>query len=159
MTDDEHWKSAMLAKVAEDIHRVGHSVMGIFPDKEEKKPGFFYTVGRHQKNLPELLMVVNLAGPQGMDILNALSRAQPFTHGQLVDLGGKYPVLIIDATKPIVQKEYTRMVNAFYNTHDYQVQQVLLPDPNGRFPPDGLKPYRDQPILGEMPWTPQLSNI
>ena len=153
------FKNATLARIAVDIHRVGHSVMGIFPDPEEKKPGFFYTVGRHQRNLPELLMIMNMAGPQGMDILNALTLAQPFTHGQLVDLGGKWPVLIIDATNPIVHKEYTRLVNAFYNTHDYQVQQVLVPDPNGRFPPDGLKPYRDQPILGEKPWTPIPSSI
>jgi hypothetical protein len=155
-SDFQEFKKGLMSRIAADIRRVGHSVMGILPLKDDpnRHIPFFYTVGRHSKHLPELLLVAKLSGEQGMDIANAVAALQGtsgFMQGQLVPLGGKYPVLIIDAVDPAVKEEYTRCVHAFYGVDDYRVQQIILPDREGRFPPECDAPYNAQPLFGEMP--------
>jgi hypothetical protein len=74
------------------------------------------------------------------DILNMLSdmmveRGGRFSEGELVSLGGKYPVKIITANAT-AKTEYTIQVGRVYGDEDYEVQQVVLSDRNGIFPDD-----------------------
>jgi len=150
----KEYQKALMSRISTDIPRFGHTVIGILPREDEPPaPPFFYTVGRHSKNLPELLMVGPISGEQGMDIVNAVAAQQGtgFHHGQLVDLGSKCPVMIIDATDPILKDKYTNCVNAYYRTHNYRVQQILLPDRHGVLPPGCDSPFDCQPILGKLP--------
>lgn len=142
--------SGLYKKIEEAIKQHGQLVMGIFATK----PGgesFSYTIGNHEKGLPELLLV----GHTGDDIkyvLNLLGeklRAQgvPFDHGQLVDLGGKYPVIVYNTDEKA--KLYCLQAGFYYRTDKYSVQQVVMCDTEGRYPGDeGCdEPYASQPLL------------
>lgn len=59
-----------------------------------------YTIGNHERRLPELLAF----GPKHalMPLLDKLGRmmretGRPFVDGELVDLGGQYPVMVVRA--------------------------------------------------------------
>jgi hypothetical protein len=66
-----------------------------------------------------------------------IERGRPFDHGEIVDLGGKFPVLVFDANEDAL-RDYTIQATEFFQTSDYTVQQVVAPDTNGRFPYDPL---------------------
>lgn len=48
--------AAMAAKIESDIETRGISVIGVFPDVVNKKPGFSYTIGLAQMGFPEQIM-------------------------------------------------------------------------------------------------------
>jgi hypothetical protein len=60
-----------------------------------------------------------------------------------VSLGGKYPVKVIDVSGAVIYDEYTCQVGHFYGTDDYAVQQMLIPDREGKYPgdPGCAEPY------------------
>jgi len=66
-----------------------------------------------------------------------IEQNRPFVGGEKVDLGGKFPLMILDAGEEARQK-YTIQVGQFIGSDGYKVQQVVAPDPNGRFPDDPL---------------------
>jgi hypothetical protein len=114
---------------------------------------FCYTIGNFEKNLPELLLIFR---PDLNDVLNIMSdimirQDRPFEHGELVDIGGKVPSMVIYADHRA--KDYTLQVTHYYGTPLYAVQQVLVPDPQGRYPhqPGCRHPYSRQPVLGVTP--------
>jgi hypothetical protein len=135
-------RRAVLRRIKHDIKKHGQTVMYIFGDDSP----FHYTIGRALRGLPELLLVVPIKPEIGMSLLNHLDRLMPqaLPSGSLVDLGGKFPMKVIDASG-IAQEEYTCLVNQFAD--EYRVQQVLCCDAEGRFPPDCAAPYNRQPIL------------
>ena len=49
-----------------------------------------------------------------------------FANGELVSLGGKHPVKIVDVPTALVKDEYTIQVGEYFGTDDY-AQQVLIP--------------------------------
>jgi hypothetical protein len=58
---------------------------------------FAYTIGNHEKRLPELLTI----GTPDAGFLNPLSevmiaRGKPFADGEIVSIDGKFPVKIIN---------------------------------------------------------------
>jgi hypothetical protein len=71
----------------------------------------------------------------------------------LVEIGGKFPPKIIDASS-FVKQFYTIQAGQFYGTEDYSVQQVVFSDKSGKYPgdPDCEEPYASIPVftLGEM---------
>lgn len=126
--------------MADIIARHGRQIMCI--RGALKKPPFAYTIGNQEKNLPEFLIIGSFPPQTCSSVLNLLSEyliehKTKFTHGELTNaLGGAYPVKIIDAKDPIVKLSYTVQAGQFYKSQDYEVQQVVVPDPNGRWPED-----------------------
>lgn len=134
----------VLKRIEADVRKHGQSVMYIFGDENE--PPFHYTVGRARRGLPELLLVLPIRPEIGMSMLNQIDTLmpQPVPSGTLLSLGGPFPVKIVDADERA--KEYTMFAGRF-SKDNYRVQQVLLCDPQGRFPPDCAPPYDAQPLL------------
>lgn len=133
----------------------GQMVINIFPGSDADAPDFCwsYTIGNWRLKLPELVMfggdnstmhwALNETGRR-MRTANA-----PFADGVDVDLGGKHPVRIINATHPETRSKWTIQAGQFWRDETYLVQQVLIPDELGRFPGNSEcgKPYCHVPFL------------
>jgi hypothetical protein len=133
--------------IENDIRREKRSVICVAGD-DDSLP-FAYTIGNSITGLPELLIIGTTQG----NVLNALSlkmieHGQGFADGECVDLGGKFPVKIIIANQR-AKRDYTIQATEHFGRDDYAVQQVLIPDRNGRFPddPQCQHPYSTFPIL------------
>jgi len=151
----------MKDSIRDNIARNGRQIVGVFPDETSGRrdrpvvnAAFLYTVGNSVKGVPELLLI-GMYDEHGASMLNWLSeemikRGKKFDDGERVDLGGDYPVLIIDA-RLAVKEEYTRSASMFFGENNYTVQQVILCDPQGRFPgePGCAKPYNDVVVWRE----------
>jgi Domain of unknown function (DUF4262) len=153
MTIEQEWLQiremlrAHIAKHGRAIHAVG----GTETDPPDTQP-FMYTVGNHALNLPELLIVGTAKTAFG-GILNRLSeiqrdRRKAFEHEELVNVGGKFPLRMLDVGD-IGCRKYAYFARIYYASETVDVRQVLLPDTQGRWPdtPGCDAPYRDQPIL------------
>jgi hypothetical protein len=116
---------------------------------------FMYTIGNCARGLPELLLLGRdqdaFAG-----LLNRLGHMQrepgtAFADEELVDIGGQFPLRIVDAGE-IGRTKYATFVGIYYDTQDYEVRQVLLCDLQGRWPdtPGCDLPYAKQPILSKI---------
>jgi hypothetical protein len=142
-------RRSVLTSVRADIAKNGQSVVGVADDEAS----FYYTVGRTDRGLPELLIVAPLSPASGIDMLNALDERMPeaLPAGSRVNIGGDVPVALIDATNPKAKLHYTLVASAMYGEEGYRVQQVLLPDDQGRLPPRCRAPYSRQPVLGARP--------
>src|SRR5438034_11618292 len=98
------------------------------------RPSFAYTIGNWLAKLPELLIIGTTKG----SVLNDLSqkmieRGSAFDDGEIVSLGGRFPVKIINADER-AQRDYTIQAGQYLGGEYYTVQQVLACDRNGRFP-------------------------
>lgn len=142
----------ILRDTADNIRKHGQSVVYVGAVEWNDIP-FHYTIGRAARGLPELLLTGPTDPETGMRLLNELDRLMPtkLPSGARVSLGGKYPVLLLDATDPIAKEEYTLLASAYHKTDSYLVQQVVFCDKNGRFPsdPQCARPYSLQRLLGE----------
>jgi hypothetical protein len=151
MTIEQVWQQyretirANIAKHGRSIQAVGETES----DTQGLQP-FCYTIGNHGLGLPELLIVdtTKLGG-----VLNRLSeiqrdRGRAFEHEELVSIGGKFPLRIIDTGEVGIQK-YAHFARIYYNSDSIEVRQALIPDTMGRWPdtPGCDAPYRNQPIL------------
>jgi|SRR5262245_18014098 len=135
--------------IADDVRRERRSVLCI--PGEEDSPSFAYTIGNWLLGLPELLIIGTTKGY----LLNILSEKQiergaAFEEGELVNLGGKFPVKIVTADQR-AHREYTMQAGQYLGTEDYVVQQVLACDRNGRLPdePGCQPPYSMLPVLSQ----------
>ena len=133
--------------VENDIRRCGRSVLCIVAEADARS--FAYTIGNWLRGLPELLIIGTIKGA----LLNNLSqklieRGAAFEEGELVNLGGKFPVKIVTADQR-AQRDYTIQAGQYHGHEHYRVQQVLMPDRNGRFPddPECQRPYSTLPVL------------
>jgi hypothetical protein len=145
------------ATIRDNIAAYGQHVMRVLltADDPPDAPEFMYTIGNHEHGLPELL-IVGFGDSPFVGILNDLGsmqrrRRRGFIHDQVVDLGGSFPVRIVDAGR-IGREEYAIQVGVYYRTEAFEVRQVLICDRRGRFPddPDCEEPYSKQPILSSM---------
>jgi hypothetical protein len=135
MTYAEHERDVIQAH----IERYGRHIIGVCAGDGD--PAFAYTIGNrwwasYGYDIAELLVI----GIWRAGFLNDLSalmmkRERRFRSGELVDIGGEYPLKIIDAN-PQAQQDYTIQASNFYGHDNYPVQQVLLPDTHGHFPDD-----------------------
>ena len=135
-----------------EITKHGLAVIAV-PDPDGRAPTFLYTIGNHERGLPELIWVGTGDPKAFCGVLNHASeiqreRASAFAHGELVSLGGRLPVKIVDATVR-AKADYTFQVGHYYDTEDYQVRQLLAPDRDGRYPGDPLcaEPSASRPVL------------
>lgn len=145
------------------IERFGHILLGVF-DTVDEFPGdtseigqapFIYTIGMAADDLPEFLILGAASNAFGIVLNDLCQRARAngaFQDGQLVSLGGNYPVRIIDADDR-AQRFYTIQAGQYWQRQDYRVQQVLVPDKQGRFAgePGCSEPYCNVPVLAARP--------
>jgi len=151
MTIEQQWLE-LREVIRAHIEKHGRCIQAV-GGTESDLPGmqpFSYTVGNHGLVLPELLIVgtTKLGG-----VLNRLSeiqrdRGHAFEHEELVSIGGKFPLRIID-TGEIGHRRYAYFARIYYASETVEVRQVLIPDTRGRWPdtPGCDAPYREQPIL------------
>lgn len=138
------------------IDRVGWMVLGVFPtadDPDDTSP-FAYTVGLTAHGYPELVIAGCLDVRIMHELLNNLAdrvydTAARFTHGQrLADVIHGLPTVIVDG--PLNDTLWPGSAVARYGRDKVRLQQLVWPDPQGRFPwEDGydLDKYR-QPLIG-----------
>ncbi|MGI5214847.1 DUF4262 domain-containing protein [Plantactinospora sp. CA-290183] len=144
----------------QNIDRLGWAVIFaltyVFPHPGDTAPTapFAYTVGLTAHEFPELVITA-LDAPPSHVLLNDLAtrvwdRNERFTHGtRITDLIAGYDAIIVDgeATSIIIP----RAANARYGADQVKLQQVVWPDPQGRFPWDlgyGYDQER-QPLIGK----------
>lgn len=145
---------AMREQIRRHIDAHGQHLMRILlteSDPADALP-FVYTIGNHEHGLPELLLI-GFTEPEFMNLVNRLGeiqreRKRGFEHGELVDLGGTFPVRIVEAGT-VGRDQYAVQAGVFYGTDDYRVRQILICDDAGRFPDHAEcdPPYRSQPVL------------
>lgn len=140
--------NALYGRFTADIEAHGRTVLGV--GVEGNAPSFAYTIGNWiTHELPELL-TVGLVDPPVLNMLSEqmIRRRRAFDDGELVDLGGRCSLMVINAGK-LAKANYTIQAGRFYGHERYAVQQVLIPDKHGRFPDDPAcePPYRDMPVL------------
>jgi hypothetical protein len=138
----------LYGKIEKDIGRSGRAVLNVM----ERKP-FSYTIGNAIKGLPELL-VIGLSPIDATYMLNVwsdamINRGSAFADRETVDVGGSFPCLAVTCVEG-VRDVYTIQAGEYLERQDYDVVQMIVPDPDGRFPTDPLcaPVYRDVPILG-----------
>jgi Domain of unknown function (DUF4262) len=144
-------------QIAAHIEQSGQAVQVVYLTADDP-PGsqpFMYTVGNHERGLPELL-IVGTSDPMFADVLNRLGNIQRdrgtgFADEELVSVGGQFPLRIVDAGE-IGRREYATFVGIYCDTDLFEVRQVLLPDTHGRWPdsPECDAPYCNQPILSRV---------
>ena len=153
MTIEQEWLGFREA-IRANIEKHGRCIQ-VVGGAESDPPGtqpFMYTIGNHTLGLPELL-IVGTNKKMFSGVLNALSKMQSdrgraFEDEELVSVGGKFPLRIID-TGEIGHRRYAYFARIYYASETVEVRQVLLPDTQGRWPdtPGCDAPYRAQPIL------------
>jgi hypothetical protein len=140
--------------VQRKIDEHGRSVVSVFPSPTSL--AFAYTIGNHLKNLPELLIVINLHPEQSVMLLNEWSeqmieRGREFADGELIRASPEDDLMVRAAhCRPEAKSRYTVQAGQFFEHEDYRVTQIILCDPKGRFPgdPHCARGYSDQPNLG-----------
>jgi hypothetical protein len=142
-------------QIADNITKDGQSVQIIGASETPDSQPFMYTIGNFHHGLPELLLI-DVDKREFAGILNRLGKMQRdrkrgFADEELVGIGGKYPVRMVDAGV-IGRTKYATFVGIFYNTQNYEVRQVIIPDLQSRWPdqPGCDLPYARQPILSQI---------
>jgi uncharacterized protein DUF4262 len=135
----------MLKWIKKQIKQEGFAIIDVFPDGPNQD-WFHYTVGNHSRGLPEILVIggdQRTAGPLSSLTRIMHKRNAAFAGGELVSMGGKHPVKVVNANCAEVHDLYTCAVGRHYETESYLVQQMLIPDRDGRYPDDPLctEPY------------------
>jgi hypothetical protein len=154
--------SAMFRWLKKEIKQDGFAIINVFPTADEPTPQWFhYTVGNHGANLPEILAIggdQRTSAPLS-DVAKIMrKRGTAFANGELVSLGGKYPVKMINVGCQEVYDLYTCAVGRHFNTEDYSVQQMMIPDREGRYAddPQCAEPYASFRLRGRdrtvLPW-------
>jgi hypothetical protein len=153
---EDEWRR-IRQQLAVHIEKHGQCVQIVRLTKDDP-PGakpFMYTIGNFHLGLPELL-IIDTDKEIFADVLNRLGKIQRdrrkgFEDEELVSVGGKFPLRIVDAGE-IGRRQYATFVGIFYGTQHYEVRQVLLPDTQGRWPdtPGCDPPYCNQPILSKI---------
>ena len=134
-------------QIARTIAEYGRQIMCV--EGDHKSAAFYYSIGNLLRGAPELLIIGNFEHKAAAKIINVLSdqmleAGRRYTNGQRVNpFDGTHDMQVWDTT-PIAKMQYTRQVTEFLKSlegtpglpTDYTVQQVVLPDPKGRYPTD-----------------------
>ncbi|TQS42838.1 DUF4262 domain-containing protein [Cryptosporangium phraense] len=124
---------------------------------------FAYTVGLTAYGYPELV-IAGLPVAVAHALLNEMAgrvvtRAEPFAAGdQITDLLDGYAVVIVEG--PATDQLHPGAAVGRYGPEAVQLQQIVWPDRDGRFPWDEgyLHPPQTQPLLGPPPQPPRPSS-
>ncbi|MBO9579517.1 MAG: DUF4262 domain-containing protein [Sphingobium sp.] len=142
--------SPFYRRIQENIDRYGQFLMAVFPTRDDPGHPFVYTIGNALKGLPELIIVgpfdAQLAGTilnKVGEIMRAAGQALP----EEVDMGGTFPIRTRIAAAA-AKTEWTIQVGRYLEHDDYTVQQLLLCDPQGRYPGEtSIEPSYDVPLI------------
>jgi hypothetical protein len=123
------------------IDTVGWAVMHVLPteDETDTTTPFAYTVGLTAHDYPELL-IAGLPPDVAHGLLNDLAsrvydKAERFTDGQRIsDLIAGYDAVVVDGAP--TDELLPGVAIARYGRDRVRLQQVVWPDPQGRFPWD-----------------------
>lgn len=120
--------------IARNIARSGQHLFAIGGGNGSEP--FFYTIGNHEKGLPELLVIGKFSPDVMGAMLNHMCDQQrklgkAFPEGSL-DIDWTYPVKMRTCGERAKQ-EYTIQAGRYYGTEDYAVMQVMLCDRNGQY--------------------------
>jgi hypothetical protein len=153
MNNEMEW---LHSQIRANIDQYGRQCLGVLPDGDTVPLAFIYTIGNTvaARPMPELLLIGD-ASPMVMGVLNHMSqmmqeRGTPFEHGEVVDLGGMQPVMVLQAGHK-ARSGYTIQAGQYLGREDYPVLQVVMPDTEGHWPHDPAcqPPYNQCPILTE----------
>jgi hypothetical protein len=134
-----------MRQVRQNVEAFGQHLFQIFGDAETS--GFTYTIGNAEHGLPELLIIGDFPPHISAALLNDLGAkmredGRPLPQG-LVDIGWSVPVKIRIAG-PAARSRFTIQAGQYYGHDTYGVLQVMVCDPQGRFPgDDGCDPRYD----------------
>jgi len=127
----------VLRRQQEHIDKVGWSVMAVLPTDDDPGSPYAYTVGLTAHAYPELV-IAGLPPHIAHALLNDLAsrvydRAERFHHGQHIpDLISGYDAVIVDG--PATEALHPGAAFAFYGPDRVRLQQIVWPDPAGRYP-------------------------
>jgi hypothetical protein len=126
------------SQIQRNIDQSGQHIFGIIPDS--KNTGFYYTIGNAIRGLPELLLIGSFEPQLGTLILNTLGdhmrrNEHALPEGMLSLPDWPYPFKI-RKTGPRAQRDYTIQASRFYGYDEYDVLQVMICDPQGKYPGD-----------------------
>jgi hypothetical protein len=135
------------------IDRYGWAVTAVFPTDDAPGAPFAYTVGLTTHGYPELI-ISGLDPTISQTLLNDLAarvydRAEQFTAGQRIsDLLAGYDAVIVEG--PATEALHPGAAFARYGRDRVSLQQIVWPDPRGRYPWDPGYAYGPdvQPVLG-----------
>ncbi|MGH6939392.1 DUF4262 domain-containing protein [Hypericibacter sp.] len=129
----------MRDKIRQHIDLHGQHLMNIMltADDPPDARAFIYTIGNHERGLPELLLIGPLQS-YSAHIVNLLGeiqrqRGRPFDHNELVDYGARLPARLVNAGR-LGREEYAIQVGVFYGSEEFQVRQIIFSDAAGHFP-------------------------
>jgi hypothetical protein len=136
------------------IDQFGWAVTNVFPTEDDPVSPFSYTVGLTAHGYPELI-IAGLDPATSQALLNDLAarvydRAERFTTGQrITDLLAGYEAVIVEG--PATDALYPGAALARYGQDAVSLQQIVWPDPQGRYPWDTGYAYGPhvQPVLGK----------
>lgn len=127
----------------------------VYVGGSEQSAPFAYTIGLTHYGLSELLITGPLRPEDATGVLNMFGdllrsrkdkdiTTQGFTSGELVSLGGQYPLRVLNLTH--AGKQLMLGANSYYEGV-FEAQQVIYPDHQGRFPDDpNSEFYSIQPL-------------
>jgi hypothetical protein len=137
------------------IDRFGWAVVCVLPHDPDDDPTVFaYTVGLTAHDHPELI-IAGLPPHTAQALLNNLAgrvydKAQHFHHGQRIDdlLEGYEAIIVEGAATDVL---YPGAAIGRYGTHRVRLQQLVWPDPHGRYPwdDDYSQDPRLQPLIAQ----------
>jgi Domain of unknown function (DUF4262) len=150
-----HLYDALLAHQHRLIRNCGRAITYVSPKPGEDTPSFGYTIGLTERGdgFPEFV-IAGLNPHITADLLNdladrVLTHGTRFEHGQtLSDLIIGHPAVILAG--PVTDDLYPGTAIARYGTDAVTLQQIVWPDPTGRFPWDDGYAYPSfvQSVLG-----------
>jgi len=150
-------KFGVLARQEQIIAQVGWMVQGVFPRDGDHGPHFSYSIGLHDKGVPELIIMglpMQVAGPLinavAVSLLEAKEKGESynttFTHPAWPM---PFALFEVPAHKA---SDYATMAHNRSNGQAKYIQ-IVWPDKQNRFPwhPDAEQSYRDaQLMLGHL---------
>lgn len=145
VNDRPHLPGSFYDGIKKTITRYGRQVLAV-----GENPMFGYTIGNFLVNRPEL--IVFGAGFEGTTfILNKVSKELLKDENlTMVDLGGKYPVMLHTVINPDAAIDrYLVQAGQYFGHRLFKIVQVLIPDLHGRFPnnPACDEPFKGYPLL------------
>jgi hypothetical protein len=146
--------NSFLRRMNQRIDQQGWAVLTVLPAYDRPMAPFAYTIGLTAHQSPELI-IAGVDPCVAEPLLNELARrvvkdAQRFTPGQRIsDLLRGYDAILVEGAATAALRPAAAFVH--YGEDRVRLQQVVWPDPQGRFPwePGCTTTPQGQPLIGQ----------